>query len=263
MEYKRAALLLAVAGLLFLPGVGYVFALDSYGEPEPHRSAASYGATQIDVDNDTVMAEQYRSTVTFYVPRLQYRHVEDEFDARNESREVLLQAMETGRATTTDEAVRSDLRSIQRNYSFVTEEHDEVYRLTLERDGARTVVTATPANRSAVADAARDEVVVEYESLSPGERATVEKILNASRSEDAYGYRPWSNESMPDPPVVVEKGDTYYAVETVAHVDDFDLPDGLLLGLAASGLGVVLLVAALLVALVGAYRSRRGGDATE
>jgi len=29
MDHKRAALLLAVAGLLFLPGVGYVSALDS------------------------------------------------------------------------------------------------------------------------------------------------------------------------------------------------------------------------------------------
>jgi hypothetical protein len=207
------------------------------------------------------MAEQYRSAVTFYVPRLQYRHVADEFAARNESREVLLRAMETGRANATAEGVRADLRSIQRNYSFVTEEYDELHRLTLERDGERTVVTATPANRSAVADAAREEVVVEYESLSPEERATFETVLNASRSEDADGYRPWSNETMVHPPVVVEKGDTHYAVETVAHVDDFDFPDGLLLGLLASGLGVVLLVAALLVALVGAYRSRRGGGA--
>ena len=261
MDHKRAALLLAVAGLLFLPGVGYVSALDSLDEPEPHRSSASYGAAPVDVDNDTVMAERYRSAVTFYAPRLQYRHVADEFAARNETRDVLLRAMETGRATTTDEAVRADLQSLQRNYSFVTEEYDAVYRLSLARDGERTVVTATPANRSAVADAAREAVVVEYESLSPGEQATFEKVLNASQSEDAYGYRPWSNESMPHPPVVVEKGDTHYAVRTVAHVDDFDFPDGLLLGVVASGLGVVLLVAALVVALVGAYRSRRGDDA--
>lgn len=260
MNYRRTALSLAVLGLVLLPGVGYVFALDGLGGEEPHRSSTSYGAAPIDADNDTVMAAQYRSAVTFYAPRLQYRHVADEFSARNETREVLLTAMRTGTAATSDGDVRADLRSLQRNYSFVTAEYDEVYRLALERDGETTVVTATRANESAVAAAAREEVVVEYETLTPAERATFEKIRNATRSEEDYGYRPWSNESVLHPPLVVEKGEAHYAVETVAHVDDFDFPDGMLLGVVASGLGVVSLVTAVLTALVGVVRRRRSGE---
>jgi hypothetical protein len=57
-------------------------------------------------------------------------------------------------------------------------------------------------------------------------------------SEAAFGYRPWSDEPVPERPIV-ERGGTYYAVEVTAHTDDFDFPDGLLLGGAGALVGVV------------------------
>ncbi|MFB6156149.1 MAG: hypothetical protein ABEJ22_09655 [Haloferacaceae archaeon] len=254
MDIRRAALVLAVVGVVLLPGVGYVYAYDSLDGPQPHREPTSYVTEPMDVSNDTVMADRYGGDVAFFVPQLEYRHVGGDFRARNETREVLVRAMETGNATTTNESVSADLQSIRRNYSFVDGGHDGFYRLSLSVDGGQTVVTATPANDTAVAAEAREEVVVAYDSLSPEERRTFEKIRDAS-GEDAFGYRPWSNESVPYPPTVVEEGGEHYAVVAYAHVDDFNFPDGVVLGVAASGLGVLSLLGAGVLGLVLAVRS--------
>ena len=255
MNYRRTALALLVLGLLLTPGVWYVFTADDLTGPDRYRSSSGYTATPVDVSNDSQLADRYDSRLTVRADSLRYRHVADEYAAPNETRRVLAETIETGRATVRDDSVRSDLVAIDDEYPFVTNEstRDGVYALELSTEADdTTVVRATRANDSAVADVVRRDLVVSYESLPPAEQATFDAVRNATVHDESY--RPWSDEPVPDEPLV-EKGGTTYAVETTVHVDDFDFPDGLLLGLVASGLGVLSLVAAALVAIVGYVRS--------
>jgi hypothetical protein len=53
-------------------------------------------------------------------------------------------------------------------------------------------------NDSAVAAVVRERLVVKCEELSDDEQETFRKIRNATDSEQAEGYRPWSDEPVPD-----------------------------------------------------------------
>jgi hypothetical protein len=247
MDRRRVALACFLVGLLLLPGPAYAMVVDWADGPDRTRSPSGYQATEIDVSNDSLVAERYTSAVTFYAPTLTYRHAAD-YRARNETSDVLVRAIRTGNATTDDPAVVADVRSIQRNYSFVTVEYDTVASLELSADDEATRVRATPVGDAEIAAAVREELVVSDDSLSPAERRTFEKIRNATVSEAADDYRPWSDE--PVPPTIVRRGDTYYAVEQVSSTDEFGSP-GLFVGLAASAVGIVLLVVGSLVGIVG------------
>lgn len=247
MALRRVALGLALLGVVLVPGPAYALAFDRLDGPERTRSSAGYSATPVDVENGSYLTDRWRGSVTFYAESLS-RPYSDEFRAPNATYEVVRTAVAQGNATTTDPGVRADLREIESTHPFVTLEYEGVYDLRLATDGGTTVVRAEEANDSEIAAAVREELVVEYESLSPGERRTFRKIRNATTAEDEYAYRPWSDEPMFETPAIVEKDGEHYAVAVVSHTDDFGFPAGLFVGLAGSVVGVVSLLAAAAVA---------------
>lgn len=103
-------------------------------------------------------------------------------------------------------------------------------------------VETSRANESTVAAVVRGELVVDYAELSADEQETFRRIRNATESEKAYDYRPWSDEPVPDRPIV-ERGGTHYAIKVASQTDDFNFPPGFLLGFVASGLGILSLLA--------------------
>lgn len=265
MEYRRLALALLVAGVVLLPGVGYVYAVDSLDGPDRHRSSTVLAASEVNASNDTYLAERFGNQVTFWVNTLEYGHVRDDYRAPNRTRAVLLAALEDGSATTTDPDARADLRAIDDEYAFVATSRDSTLRaVALSTEDGTTTVTVEPASDEAVADAVRARAVYDYDALPAPEQETVDEILNASRGGDEFdGYRPWSDEPLPQASrFVVEKDGTDYVVRTVAHVDDFSFPDYIVLGVVASGLGVLSLLAALVVG-VGGWLRRRWRDGGE
>ncbi|UIO99930.1 hypothetical protein Hbl1158_00720 [Halobaculum sp. CBA1158] len=240
MPSDRTALVILLVGLLLVPGPAYAFALDDLGQEERHRSSTGYSATEVDVSNDTVLADRYGTELSVRPSSFQYRHVRERYRAPNRTRETLEAAMADGDAAVESDAVAADLRRLDRNHSFLTAEYDTYYAF----DVADGELTATPANDAEVAGVVRDQLVVNYSALPPDERRTFRKIRNATASEEAFDYRPWSDEPVPERPIV-ERDGRYYAVEVTSHTDDFDFPDGLLLGLAGSGVGVVAVVGGL------------------
>ncbi|MFC6786661.1 hypothetical protein ACFQFH_12440 [Halobaculum halobium] len=234
MPSDRTALAVVLVGLLLIPGPAYAFALDDLGGADRHRSSAGYSATEIDVSNDTVLANRYAVDHSVRPASFAYRHVREEYRAPNRTREALETAIADGTAPVESDAVAADLRRIERNYAFVTAESDTYYAF----DVADGELTATAANDSEIAAVVREQSIADYSSLPPAERRTFRKIRNATVSEEAYDYRPWSDEPVPERPIV-ERDGTYYAVEVTSHTDDFDFPDGLLLGLVGSAVGVV------------------------
>lgn len=243
MPANRTALALLVVGLVLLPGVGYTYVLDGTDHSEPYRMSAGYIATQVNISNATHIAPRYGHELSFESDRLQYRHLANDYRAPNQTRRVLETALANGTATTRSQTVQSDLRAIERNYSFLSRSGEEFYTYSLTTAERTMTVSTTLANDSQVAAAIRGELVANYSSLSATERKTFLKIRNATKAEDEYDYRPWSNESVPEAPIVAYNG-SYYAVQDASHTDDFALPDGFLLGLLASGIGLVCIVAA-------------------
>lgn len=238
MPSDRVAVAVVLVGLLLVPGPAYAFALDDLGGEERYRSSAGYSATEIDASNDTVLADRYAADLTFRPSSFQYRHVREEYRAPNETREALETAMADGEAPVESDAVAADLRRLDRNYTFLTAEYDTYHVFTLA-DGE---LTTTVANDSEIAAAVRERLIANYSALPPVEQRTFRRIRNATVSEEAYDYRPWSDEPVPDAPIV-ERDGTYYAVEVTSHTDDIGFPDGLLLGLVAAGVGVVAVLA--------------------
>jgi hypothetical protein len=240
---SRVALALLVVGLVLLPGPAYAIGLERLDEPERHRSSTGYVATPIEAQNDSVLAERYAHEVTFETGDFEYRHVAADYRAPNRTARALERASRIGATTVDDRAVRRDLRRLRHNYSLFTV--DDVasfaFRVETNDDGVR--LRATRANESDVARAVRDELVVDYGTLPPAERATFRKIRNATRSDERYDYRPWADEPVPRG-LIVERDGTYYAVEAASATDDIGFPDGLFLGLVGSVVGVVSLAAA-------------------
>lgn len=254
MSPRRAALLLLLVGAVLLPGPAYTVGLERLDGPERYRSSAGYEAAPIDASNDRLLVDRYGSRVSFWVEGLAYRHVAHDYRVPNRTRRVLDRALRTGTATTDDGAVGADLRRLARNYSFLTGPDGERYSYAVPSSGGTTAVETERTNDSAVAAAVREESVVDYDDLPPAERRTFDRIRNATRSEEEFGYRPWSGEPVPEAPIVARNG-THYAVGVVVHVDDFDLPDGLLLGVAGSGVGVFCLFASGVVYLASRRRA--------
>lgn len=254
MSPQRIALALALVGVILLPGPAYAFALDGLDDSDRHRSSTGYRAEPVDASNDSLLVERYQRDVTFYAEGLTYRHRADEYRAPNETLDVLRTAVASGNATTTSDDVRADLRRVDRAEPFVTLEYDGVYDLRLSTAGETTTVRAVEATDAEIAAAVREELVVDYESLSAGERRTFEKIRNATTSDDAHDYRPWSDEPMFETPVVVDRDGEQYAVAVASETDDFDLPDGLFVGITASVVGIASLAGAAVVTLYARLR---------
>lgn len=237
----RRALVLLVVGLLLLPGPVYALGMERLDGSDRHRVAAGYTATPIDIDDDGLLTEKYRGDLTFRTESLAYRHVAADYREPNRTKATLERAIRTGNATTTDERVRADLRRAAERHPFVTVEYDRVYDYTVETRGGETTVETTPASDELVARTVRERLVVPYDTLSPAERETFRKIRAATTDDDPGDYRPWSDEPVPEQPVVARNG-THYAVEVVSHTDDVGPPDGVIAGVGASLLGVCLVV---------------------
>lgn len=253
MSPKRAALALLLVGLVLLPGPAYAIGLDHLDGEDRHRSSAGYVATSIEAENDSVLADRYASEVTFRTQGLDYRHIADDYRAPNETRRVLERAIRNGTATTSTPAVHDDVQQLEQNDTFLTISYDGYYTYSVSSNGDTTTVQTSRANDSEIAAVVRDELIVDYQSLSDDERETFRKIRNATESEQQYDYRPWSDEPVPEEPIVAQDG-RYYAIEVASHTDDFNFPEGLFLGFAASGLAIVLLLASGGVWLYGRYR---------
>lgn len=253
MSPNRPAVVLAVVGLLCLPGPAYVFALDNLTEPDRYRVSAGYVADPIDAESDALLADRYAVHLTFQPEDMQYRHVSDEYRRPNETRDALERAIQEGQATVTDPDVARDLRRLERNHTYLSPEYDRYYdyRLVETDDGAR--LEAERASDDEIAATVRERLVVEYGELTPAERETFRKIRNATVNDD--DYRPWSDEPVPEEPIV-ERDGTYYAVEVYSHTDDFDFPDGVVFGVVASFLGVVCLLGSGGIAAYGWWRER-------
>lgn len=253
----RAVRVLLLIGLVLLPGPAYAIALEQADQPEPHRSSRGYTATSINASNDSVVVEQYGDEVTFLVEEKNDEHVASDLRAPNRTHEILRRAVGSGETTASQSAVIADIREIDRTYPFVTRGYHTYYELVLTETNGGLRVNATEATEAEVAAAVRERYVVHYDDLSAEKQRTFDKIRRATRSEDDYGYRPWSNESVVERPAIVEKNGSYYALRAPLHVDDFDLPDGLFLGLVGSavGIGCLLVGAGILIA-----QRIRGGE---
>lgn len=127
----------------------------------------------------------------------------------------------------------------------------DTYSVSSTEDGV--TVETSRANESTVAAVVRDELVVDYAELSADEQETFRKIRNATESEEAYDYRPWSDEPAPDR-AIVERGGTHYAIEVASQTDDFNFPPGLVAGVVASALGILSLLASGGLWLYGRWR---------
>lgn len=233
---SRVATTLLVVGLLLIPGPVYAAAVDSM---TPDRVPQGYSAEPVDLDDPETreqLAETFDDDVT-----LSLYHLTDSPASSDRTAAVLREAYRGGELRVTDEAVRAEIQALARNYTFLRSDADHDPRLlVLDPSADALVVTTRHVSFSEVFREVRGDAVVEYESLSPAERATIDRILNTSGS-DAY-YRPYENDPHPDFPVVVEKGGAHYLVQSTIVVDDFS-PDGFYLGVLGTGGGVVALLA--------------------
>lgn len=248
MPSRSTALALLVVGLVLLPGPLYASALDRLGGPERHRVPSGYVATPIDASNDSVLAERYVDRLAYRPQTLSYGYHADDYRAPNRTRRVLERALRASPARSADDAVRSDLRKIERNHSFLTLDYDDYYRLSVTTDDGSATVRANRSTDAEIAGVVRDRLVIEYGDLSPAERRTFRKIRNATESAEEYDYRPWSDEPLPDRPIVRKNG-THYAVSSASVSDDFGPSTGVFLGFLGSLVGVGCLLASGFVAL--------------
>lgn len=239
MPSNRAALALLVTGLVLLPGPAYAIGFEQVDGPERYRTSAGYTATPIDTSNDSMLAEQYGSRLSLRPDVLELPYMADRYRAPNQTRSVLEATIENGSVSSESENVSTDLERLRANYTFLEGPSDSYYRYSV----SSTRIEASQVNDSVIADAVREELAVEYSSLTPDERETFRKIRNATVSEEQFAYRPWQDEPVPENPIV-EGNQTAYAVRVASHADDFHFPDRLLLGIGASLLGIFSLVLA-------------------
>ena len=252
MRPRRVALMLAVVGLLLLPAPLYLSAAGHAVAPPP-RTSSVYGAEPVDLGTEegraTVLDRHaYRTTLSLH--QVSERYSKGEYRAPNRTRATLRTAIRAGRATASDPAVRADLRAVARNYTFLTTEYHEgerYSRFRVREEGR--VVTARNVAPDRVANVTAERVTVDYASLPPAERRTVDRILDNSR--DDWGYRPRADDPFVDRlPALVRVDGTAYSLHGVAHVDDLGPGfTGFVYGVYAAAAGVVLLVAAGGVAL--------------
>ena len=247
-----------IAGVLLLPGPVYATVVEGVTEPDRTRGSVGYTATEIDLSNDTRVADRYGPRVAVRLSAFDFPHVAREYAAPNATQRLVARAIRAGNATTTSDAVERDLRRLTEDDSLVTREFEEYYLLTVETTDGTTTVETRAVNDSAVARRVRAAATVSYGSLSPPEQATFRKIRRATANESQLDYRPWTDEPLPPKPIVVRNG-TAYAVEQVSVSDDFDfLPVIVGSGLSVIG-GLLVFASGLLVVVRRVGTTRRVG----
>ncbi len=260
MRLRTVALLLVVLGVLCLPAPMYLGWAAQQTAPPP-RTSQVYAAESVDPGTDSgreLVVERHVSTVAFSIHRVSERYSHGEYRSPNATRRTLERAMQTGRATADDPAVRADLRSVARNTTFVYDAYDEsgrerYHRLRVRENGS--VVETTSVSRSRVANVTVERGAVRYDRLSNAERLTVDRILANSTSEYS-GYRPRTDAAFADRlPALVEKDGTLYSIYVTGHVDDFGPGfSGFVVGIGVAGVGLLLLLAGVVVYVVDWWR---------
>jgi hypothetical protein len=253
MSPNRIALALLLIGLVLLPGPAYAVGLDRLDGPDRYRVSAGYQATPIDISNDSALTEEYRYGLAFQPADMQFRYVAEDYRAPNRTQRVLERAIRNGSATTEDQAVQADLQQLQRTHPLLTLSYEGYYEYSVSSTDGTTTIETTRANDSRIATLVRSNRVVSYENLTEAEQQTFRKIRNATDDTDQYDYRPWSDEPLPERPIV-ERNETYYTIENTSETDEFNFPDGFVLGIVASGLGLVALVLSGIVWLYARWR---------
>jgi hypothetical protein len=245
MRLRRLALLLAVVGLVCLPAPLYLGWAAETAAPPP-KSSQVYGADArdpADASDRKHVVYRHAGDVALSTHRVSERYSAGEYRAPNESRRTLERAMASGSATTDDPGAKADLRGIGDEYAFVYDAYGDAerrsyHRLTVTENGSRVATENVTLDR--VANATIDRRAVEYASLSPGERRTVDRVL-----ERDSGYRPGVDDPFVDRlPALVWVDGTLYSLHVVGHVDDFG-PGfaGFVVGLGVAAVGALLLLA--------------------
>jgi hypothetical protein len=241
MSPNRIALALLLIGLVLLPGPAYAVGLDRLDGPDRYRVSTGYQTTAVDISNDSALAEEYIFGLAFLPEDMQFHYINEDYLAPNRTQRVLERAIRNGSATTRDQAVEADLQQLQRTHPLLTLTYRVYYVYSVSSTGGTTTIEATRANESQIAALVRANHVVSYQNLTKAEQRTFRKIRNATDDPDQYDYRPWSDEPLPERPIV-ERNGTYYVIEGSSDTDDFNFPAGFLLGFVASGLGLIALI---------------------
>jgi hypothetical protein len=234
---KRIVLILLLVGLVSLPGPAYAYGFTELTDPDPARASVGYVATPIDVTNDSLVADRFADEVAFQPGELSHEDAREDYDAPNATRERLVRAIETGSAPVENASVRRDLRSLDREAALLTHESDAYY--TVHLDGS--VLRAERADESVVAAAVRTRLVVPAADLPAGERATFEKIRNATSHDESY--HPLHDERVPDGEIVTRDGQAYHVRAT------FPFDPGFIVGVGVGVIGSVLGALSLLLCL--------------
>jgi hypothetical protein len=249
MRPRRAALLLVLIGVLALPAPLY-FGWAAQAASPPPKSPQVYAATPVepaDAEDRQQIVYTYGHDVALSLHQVSAAYSAGEYRAPDRTRAVLETAMKTGTGNTTDPDVQADLRAIHDDHRYVhgTEERrGEYYRIRLGPAAERVTLERVSLGR--VANVTLEAVTVEYASLTDGERRTVDRILDRSDGE-SMGYRPRVDEPFADQlPALVARNGTLYSIDVAGHVDNFGPGFGAaLLGLAATGVGVLLILVGL------------------
>lgn len=258
MRLGRVALVLGVVGLLLVPAPLYLSATGHAVAPPPKTSQV-YGAQSIDLataDGRDAVLRFHAFETTLSLHQVSGAYSAGEYRAPNRTRRTLRTAIREGNATVDDPAVQADLRAIARNHTFLTEtygERDSYAHFSVRGNGS--VVTARNVTDARVANVTAERRTVDAADLSTAERRTVDRILG--NGTDDSGYRPRADAAFVDRlPALVSVDGTLYSVHTVGHVDDLSPGfTGFVYGMYATGFGVVLLVAAGVLAVVARRRN--------
>lgn len=180
-------------------------------EPDgPTRQSASYVAEP--VQNNSTLTEYYAGWFSTSARTVQsYRG----YEAANRTRK-LLQDARNGTATTTNRTVVSDLVRIGFEGQFV-QFREQYYQYRVVVTDGTVTVHETHLTQSELDRAVAEKVVTSYDELNASERATFDRL--PVKRAGSVGYRPWSNETLTNRPVAVQKDGTLYAVQSYGHYD--------------------------------------------
>lgn len=253
----RTAVVLCAVGLLCLLGPQILWSVtDPTGTPD--RDSRSYSAERIDATHATdraLVVAEHGSAVSLSLESLWGPGSGRQYLAPNATHRALLRAIDRGSAAVDDPDVRADLRTITRDYPFVTRENATGpfhYRVRLG-DGNETV-TATAASNASVANATIEAAAVPLGRISAAERRTVKRIVENATADG--GYEPAQGEPLPDLPMLVERDGAVYHVSEVDNGDHVGpaFPSGrYAVSMFVSMCGVVLILTGVGVSLADRY----------
>ncbi|MFC5365757.1 hypothetical protein [Salinirubrum litoreum] len=252
MTNRRKALALLFVGLLLVSLPVVVPAVvDVHPEPEYPGVVSADVVDPTDPDDQRTVIRSNGEGIVLDVSDLRNERESRPIpvDAPNETTETLRNAT-VRNVTTNDETVAGDLRRIDTEYEFYTGgDERRWYRLTVTETENGTAVFGRAVDGEDVTRHVIDERTVPASSLTAAERRTLDRVIDGG--DGSYdGYRPDADDPLlDDVPALVERDGTVYWVRTTVHIDDFGPSPAQLVLLLAGGVGVVLLLASVAVAV--------------